>query len=115
MKKNFTFYLIGVCGISMSSLALLLKDLGFSVRGSDLSFDENYLTLNKNGIKVFPNHNKNNVYKKDIVIYNSAIAENNTELIHALKNNLTFSRVEFLCIIKKFFNILNFVFFQFFI
>jgi len=105
MKKNFTFYLIGVCGISMSSLALLLKDLGFSVRGSDLSFNENYLTLNKNGIKVFPNHNKNNVYKKDIVIYNSAIAENNTELIHALKNNLTFSRVEFLCIIKNFFNI----------
>lgn len=105
MKKNFTFYLIGICGISMSSIALLLKDLGFYVSGSDLCFNEIYQKLNKNGIPVFSNHNKNNININDIVIYNSAISENNTELKHALKNNLVFSRVEFLCLIKNYFNI----------
>ncbi len=104
MKKNFTFHLIGICGISMSSLAVFLNKLNFEVSGSDCSFCKNQNILGDR-VLIFNTHKFTNVPKNAIVIYSSAISKDNLELDYALKNNLCFSRVEFLKIISNFFKL----------
>jgi UDP-N-acetylmuramate: L-alanyl-gamma-D-glutamyl-meso-diaminopimelate ligase len=37
-EKNKSAYLIGICGAGMSALAVLLKEAGYKVTGSDEGF-----------------------------------------------------------------------------
>ncbi len=79
-----TLYLIGIGGIGMSGLALLLKDKGFSVNGSDLRESHVTQMLRKEGIVVRIGHEAKNITPDiDIVCYSSAINEDNPELKQA--------------------------------
>ena len=100
MKKQI-YHLIGICGASMSSLALWLKKRGCIVQGSDLHLGKIGQMLQSQGITVYKGHCKNNIKNSDIVVYSSAI-KNNPELNYALKKNLTvLTRAELLEIISK--------------
>ena len=81
MKKYYHF--IGIGGIGMSGIAQLLLKSGFMVSGSDLK--ENRITqeLTRLGAKVFINHSASNITKQDIVVYSSAIKDDNSEICQA--------------------------------
>ncbi|MEW6012352.1 MAG: UDP-N-acetylmuramate--L-alanine ligase [Elusimicrobiota bacterium] len=86
MKK---IYFIGIGGIGMSGLAVIAKEKGYSVSGSDIS--ENYITekLKKEGIKIFLKHDPKNITKDiDLVVISSAIKDDNPELIKAWRYNI---------------------------
>lgn len=48
--KYKNIHMIGIGGISMSGIAILLKNNGYNVTGSDLSISETSRHLDKNGI-----------------------------------------------------------------
>ena len=81
MKKHY--YFIGIGGIGMSGIAQLLLKSGFMVSGSDLK--ENLITqlLARLGAKIYLGHNAQNISGVDVVVYSSAITENNPELRQA--------------------------------
>ena len=86
-KKHIHF--IGICGISMSALALLLRHLGAKITGSDAQFDSIISTLSSNDIKVFVGHSENNISKNcDLIVYTGAIGNDNVELNFAIKNHI---------------------------
>lgn len=88
MLKGKKFHFIGIGGISMSAIASCLKREGFYVQGSDETINDEVRKLVKRKIKVFLGHSKNNVLNADVVVYSSAIHEDNPELKYARKNHL---------------------------
>ena len=51
--SNEVIHFIGIGGIGMSGLAQIMKNMGFTVQGSDLNSNKNTNRLIKVGIKVF--------------------------------------------------------------
>jgi len=84
MKKIF---FIGICGISMSALAVLLKEQGYEVLGCDKNYKKVPKILEKNNIKVFPERKTKEIVGSDFVVVSSAIKEDNKALICAKKHN----------------------------
>ena len=76
--KNKKIHFIGVGGVSMSALAMYLKNKGFTVSGSDISIQDDTF-LSRLGIKVYRKHDKENIKNCDVVVYTSAISEDNEE------------------------------------
>jgi len=77
------YHFIGIKGAGMSSLATIMKDLGYSVKGSDVPkcfFTEEGLV--KRNIK-FTDYNENNIDKDMIIIKGASITDDNVELIRA--------------------------------
>ena len=86
--KQKKFHFIGIGGISMSALAQILKKNGYLVQGSDLVENDEVKILKKKGIMVFNSHSKNNIAGAEVVVYSSAIHDDNEELLYARMNNL---------------------------
>lgn len=99
MKSEFlnNVYFIGIGGISMSSLALILKNNGCKVGGYDFKKSENTELLERNGIKVNYTYDKSNQDGFDTVVYTAAIAPDDKELILAKERNAKlYTRAELL-------------------
>ena len=81
MNKACHVYFIGIGGISMSGLAEILLDKGYSVSGSDAKESNVTNKLSSLGAKIYYGHNGNNI-TDDIsyVVYTAAIKEDNPEL-----------------------------------
>ena len=88
LAKSELIHFVGIGGIGMSGLALIMKELGFNVQGSDISNNKNIERLKKNKIKINIGHNKQNIKKSTIIVISSAIHKNNTEYLEAKKNKL---------------------------
>ena len=84
IASNEVVHFIGIGGIGMSGLAQIMKNMGFSIQGSDLNHNNNIERLIKRGIKVFIGHSKKNIQKATMSVISSAIKNTNQELI-ALK------------------------------
>ena len=67
----------------MSSLAKYLLNKGCIITGSDIYKNEETLKLKNNGIKIFFQHKYENIVGADLVVYNSAIKNDNIELLLA--------------------------------
>ena len=101
-ENKLKIYIIGICGIGTSAVALYLNENGFNVSGSDIVIDNYKNIFSEKGIVLFQGHNEKNVAGSDIVIYNSAINKDNVEFEYALKNNIPiYSRAEVLSMIEK--------------
>jgi len=97
IKKYKNIHMIGIGGVSMSGIAAILKNWGFTVTGSDWSESETTIKLNELGIKVTIGHNLDDVSKSDIVVYSAAIKEDDPEMIEANRLNIpTIERADFL-------------------
>ena len=83
IKKYKNIHMIGIGGISMSGIAEILVNWGFSVSGSDRSDSETLQALQNAGIKIYIGHNASNVEGADCVVYTAAINTDNPELVHA--------------------------------
>jgi len=88
LGKKEIIHFIGIGGIGMSGLALIMKQLGFKIQGSDISINKNIERLKKSKIKIFTRHKISNLNKANIVVISSAIKNNNIELKIAKKKNL---------------------------
>ena len=58
LGKTELIHFVGIGGIGMSGLALIMKELGFKIQGSDISGNKNIERLIKRRIPIFLNHNK---------------------------------------------------------
>ena len=97
IANNELIHFIGIGGIGMSGLAQIMKNMGFTIQGSDLSRSKNTDRLIKVGIKVYFGHSKKNLKKATMVVTSSAIKKNNKELMAAKNKKLPiFQRGEML-------------------
>ncbi len=58
LAKTEIIHFVGIGGIGMSGLALIMKNMGFKIQGSDVSYSKNIERLKKNKIKVVFGHQK---------------------------------------------------------
>ena len=82
------YHFIGIKGAGMSSLAVIMKNLGYEVQGSDV--DKHYFTeaeLIKNNIPIL-SYNENNITNNITIIKGLSITEDNVELKKARELNL---------------------------
>ncbi len=80
IASNEIIHFIGIGGIGMSGLAQIMKNMGFTIQGSDLNRNKNTDRLIKFGIKVFLGHQKKNLKKATMIVISSAVKKNNIEL-----------------------------------
>ncbi len=73
----------------MSGIANLLLRSGFSVSGSDLKEDRITGELKRLGARIFIGHSRQNIGSQDVVVYSSAIREDNPEIQQAKLLGLT--------------------------
>ena len=76
-------HMIGIGGISMSGIAEILKNWGFTVTGSDTNSSNITDALIRTGIPVKIGHDLDNVAKADLVVYSAAIKNDDVELCKA--------------------------------
>lgn len=84
--KNVFF--VGINGIGMSGLAKIMKELGYSVAGSDPSVS--YLTeeMRKQGITIYSEHKKENLGDADTLVVSTAISRENPEYKEAVERGI---------------------------
>ena len=87
-SKIKSVHMIGIGGMGMSSLAFFLKLNNIEVSGSDIGQDPIIKKLKKIGCTIYRLHSSENIKNPDLIIYSSAIKENNPELIKAKKNKI---------------------------
>ncbi len=85
VNKEDRYHLIGIGGIGMSGIAQLLLRCGIKVSGSDLKENKIIKELENLGADIFIGHNAQNLKDVNLIIYSSAIKEDNPEVIEARK------------------------------
>ena len=97
IKKYKNIHMIGIGGVSMSGIAAILKNWGFTVTGSDWAKSETTDKLNELGIKVTIGHNLEAIANSDIIVYSAAIKEDDPEMVEAKRLGIpTIERADFL-------------------
>ena len=73
----------------MSAIALILKNSGYNVSGSDRTESDLVLKLKENNIHVNIGHHKENIKDDiDLIVFSKAIHDDNDEIIEAKKKNI---------------------------
>ena len=97
LKKYNNIHMVGIGGVSMSGIAEILTNWGFTVTGSNNVESEATKKLETAGIKVTIGHFADNVVGSDVVVYTAAIKEDNIELQTAKSLGIpTIERADFL-------------------
>jgi len=82
-------HFIGIGGIGMSGIAEVLCNLGFEVSGSDIKRSKNTDRLEElNGVKIFEGHAAENVGEAQVVVYSSAVKDDNPEVMIAKEKGI---------------------------
>lgn len=90
-------HLIGIGGIGLSAVAEILLARGYKVTGSDMKESELIDRLITKGANIYLGHRSKNVEGADLVVYSSAISEDNPEIIRAKELSIkTVSRADIL-------------------
>lgn len=76
-------HFIGIGGIGMSGMAEILHNLGYKVKGSDMSQSANVERLRKLGIEVMIGHVGENVQGAAVVVKSTAVKDDNPEILAA--------------------------------
>ena len=87
-KKAKHIHFIGIGGIGMSGIAELLLNLDFIITGSDISKSQNVKRLENRGVKISIGHSAKNIDNVDVVVYSSAVKQENIEILTAKKRNI---------------------------
>ena len=78
-----TIHFVGIGGIGMSGIAEVLRNLGYSVRGSDIADSANVKRLRALGIPVEIGHRGENLADASVVVISSAVKKDNPEVVAA--------------------------------
>lgn len=76
-------HFVGIGGIGMSGIAAVMKNLGYDVRGSDVSDSATVKELREKGIPVAIGHKASNVDGAGAVVVSTAIRRDNPEVLAA--------------------------------
>ncbi|MBK8169998.1 MAG: UDP-N-acetylmuramate--L-alanine ligase [Sandaracinaceae bacterium] len=76
-------HFVGIGGIGMSGIAEVLLDSGFLVSGSDMRETDATKHLAQLGARIAIGHRKENLADADVVVFSSAVAKDNPELVDA--------------------------------
>ena len=81
-EKKLHIHFIGIGGVGMSSLARVLHSLGHEVSGCDITENKYTQMLSNKGIKIWKGHSPEHLkdVDVDVVVYSSAISQDNPEL-----------------------------------
>jgi len=84
MFKNIkNIHFVGIGGIGMSGMAEILLNQGFTISGSDKTLTEITERLADLGMKIYEGHKASNVEEVDVLVYSSAVTEDNPEVTEA--------------------------------
>ena len=83
-----SIHLIGVAGSGMSGLALLLLGMGHKVSGSDCVTTSETTRMQGLGLKFSSPHHADEVHGADVIVYSSAIREDNIARAEARAQNI---------------------------
>ncbi|NDF11702.1 MAG: UDP-N-acetylmuramate--L-alanine ligase [Proteobacteria bacterium] len=81
-------HLIGIGGIGISGIAEILHNLGYKVKGSDMTENYNVQRLRKLGIEVHIGHKAENVNGAAVVVKSTAVPNSNPEIIAAREQRI---------------------------
>ncbi len=81
LEKVKHVFFIGIGGYGMSALAKVLLHKDYTISGSDLKPSNLTRSLEKMGATIYYEHKKENVIGTDLVVYSTAIPEDNPELL----------------------------------
>ncbi|GAB6065892.1 UDP-N-acetylmuramate--L-alanine ligase [Aquifex pyrophilus] len=82
------FHFVGIGGIGMSGIAQILLEMGYEVSGSDIRENRNTKLLREKGAKIHIGHKRENLGNAQVVVYSSAVKENNPEILEARRRNI---------------------------
>ncbi|HEY8604663.1 UDP-N-acetylmuramate--L-alanine ligase [Tsuneonella suprasediminis] len=83
-----TIHFVGIGGIGMSGIAEVMKNLGYSVQGSDLAEGPSVERLRARGIEVKIGQAAENVEGAAVVVTSTAVKRTNPEVVAALENRI---------------------------
>ena len=83
-----TIHFVGVGGIGMSGIAEVMRNLGYSVQGSDIAEGPSVERLRARGINVHIGHARENVEGVAVVVTSTAVKRDNPEVAFALENRI---------------------------
>ncbi|MDO9263512.1 MAG: UDP-N-acetylmuramate:L-alanyl-gamma-D-glutamyl-meso-diaminopimelate ligase [Desulfosalsimonadaceae bacterium] len=83
-------HIIAVCGTGMGALACMLKDLGYTVTGSDANVYPPMSTfLISKGVSIFEGFDQTHLdYGPDLVVVGNAVRKDNPEAVHTMNMGL---------------------------
>lgn len=82
-------HFVGIGGIGMSGIAELLLNLDYEISGSDLNDSDIIQNLISKGANIATgNHDAKNVANSDVLVFSSAVRQNNPELVAARKKGI---------------------------
>ncbi len=79
-RKIKHIHFVGIGGIGMSGIAEVLLNMGYTVSGSDIKLSSTTERLSGLGARVYEGHSPGNIDRADVVVYSSAVRQNNPEL-----------------------------------
>jgi UDP-N-acetylmuramate--alanine ligase len=87
------FHFVGIGGVGMSGIAEILIDLGFRISGSDLKCGDSCKRLQRLGALIKEGHAAQNLPEDcSLVVYSSAVQQDNPELVEAKRRGLPIVR-----------------------
>jgi len=81
-------HLVGIGGVSMCPLAEVLRGMGLTVQGSDMSDSDTVKHLRSQGISVAVGHNAENLGDCDLVVRTAAVHDSNPEIAGAVARGI---------------------------
>ncbi len=81
-------HFVGIGGIGMSGIAEILHSRGFNISGSDLNKSGVTDRLESLGMEISFGHNPKNVKDADVLVYSSAVKEDNPEVQEAIEKKI---------------------------
>lgn len=95
--RDMKIHIIGIGGTGMSPIAVVLREMGVCVTGSDRAESSYTAEMREYGIDVHTPQSAENITNPDLVLYSSAIKDDNPELAEARRRGIpTKKRREFL-------------------
>ena len=88
-NQNKHIFFVGIGGIGMSGIAEIMLKNGYRVSGSDKELTDITDYLKQHGAKIYEGHSANNLKDVDVLVYSSAVKEDNPERQKAKKLHIT--------------------------
>jgi len=81
-------HFIGIGGIGMSGIAEVMRNLGYTVQGSDIAASANVERLRAMGITIAIGHDAANIGEARVIVVSSAVRSDNPEVVAARARHL---------------------------
>lgn len=81
-------HFIGIGGYGMSAIARVMLEMGYTVTGSDVASQELTEKLAAKGAKIYIGHTAEHVHGADLVVYSTALPQDNVERIEAQEQGI---------------------------